>query len=654
MNSNPKNDKSSQIKLDLDSQEAFQLAGIIKESGACKNDSLLIKAFKEQVTLLEGEPAFLKLRSILCLIIDFLEQGWQIKIEHRSKDDTNSLDINQAITIYMSPFDFSESNESAEAIKNKMRLGLQVGAKENLLQDDTQKFIKRMHQDTVNRNSISSLIDSSDSLLTAFLDADTSKDDYLKKVIDPYVQEVTPNTKDEFSNQYLSDIWRYFRLTWSLEHKNNPGRSMGFLIRNRARKNHPIIGISMLASPVLGLGPRDSELRLTVKSFLDFVKNNKIALAQLIEIMQQDITRSLRYLKKSDLISKNELATPDEQTLSKMMHTYERAIEKKELAKKIGNDIEYDKYLFVGKRAMKLQKLLKQKIALSALKKDEKKYRLSIEGCSENEAFKTIVRNFILSKRTQIMATDVMDMSVCGAVFPYNQLIGGKLVALLMGSKEVGDFFNSKYGSSENEIATKMAGRPIRKKSTLRCLTTTSLYGTHSSQYNRLKLSMGTGKRPTLIEFKKLAKKTEGYGTFHFSNSTLKILDEHYKTSGSVSSVNYKFGEGSSPRLRRLRESMSYLGFSGDEFYKHKQKRIVYLMSLDKNLIKSIFGLAEYKPRLYSVLSISKGWRGRWLEQRIQNPKIQQSMKESKKEDGYLTLKISTSSEDLFNNQETK
>lgn len=634
------------IKIELTNQEALQLAGIIRKPNNDKGNNLLSAALREQVRILENKPSLLKLKSIFSLMIDFIDQGWEPVIKYESSN------INNSIVIYMQAMDFSSRSESAESIKNKMREGLQIGAKENLLKEDTQKFIKKMHAETKYRKSIDVIIDSSKDLLEECLNIDHSKTDALKEVIDPYIQTVTPGLKDTFTNHYVNDIWRYFRLTWSLEHKSNPGRSMGFLIRNRARDNHPVIGISMLASPVLGLGARDEELGLTVDSFLSFVQKQKMSMEDLIEMIQKDLSRSLRFLKVSDIASKDDLKKPNAQTLTKTMHTYDRAIEKKDMAKKMGNDAEYEKYLYIAKRAIKLNQLLKQKIAVTALKKDTKKFKLSIEACYKNEAFKDIIRKFILSKRTAVMATDVMDLSVCGAVFPYNKLIGGKLVALLMGSSEVNEFFNAKYGSSENEIATKMAGRSIRKKSLLRCITTTSLYGTHSSQYNRLRLKMGKGKNPKILQFKKLRKKTEGYGTFHFSNNTLKALDQYYQTSGSSSSINYKFGEGSSPRLRRLRESMSYLGFKGDEFYKHKQQRIVYLLNLDKNLVKSIFGLAEYRPNLYPASKINSGWRQRWLEKRIQNPEIQKSMKKMKKEDSYLTHWLPSSKQDLFNKKE--
>jgi hypothetical protein len=86
------------------------------------------------------------------------------------------------------------------------------------------------------------------------------------------------------------------------------------------------------------------------------------------------------------------------------------------------------------------------------------------------------------------LASQVVDVSICGAIHPYNELLGGKLVALVLHSKEVRDLYEGQYGERISLIASQMAGRPIRRSARLKVLTTTSLYGVGSSQYNRLKL----------------------------------------------------------------------------------------------------------------------------------------------------------------------
>ena len=73
----------------------------------------------------------------------------------------------------------------------------------------------------------------------------------------------------------------------------------------------------------------------------------------------------------------------------------------------------------------------------------------------------------------------VMDAYVVGAVPPYSQLIGGKLVAALMTSQEVKKAYERKYLGSESVIRKK------KHRARLVLLTTTSALG-RSSIYNRL------------------------------------------------------------------------------------------------------------------------------------------------------------------------
>jgi len=61
--------------------------------------------------------------------------------------------------------------------------------------------------------------------------------------VQPYLQLVRENERDEFTNHKLSDIWRYFRLTWSTPAETTPGRTMLYLIRDAAHHDHAVMGI---------------------------------------------------------------------------------------------------------------------------------------------------------------------------------------------------------------------------------------------------------------------------------------------------------------------------------------------------------------------------------------------------------------------------
>ena len=71
-----------------------------------------------------------------------------------------------------------------------------------------------------------------------------------------------------------------------------------------------------------------------------------------------------------------------------------------------------------------------------------------------------------------------MDVGVCGSIAPYNELIGGKLIAALMGSTEVRTLFKSRYNGKKYKfpsiIASSSKGKSVYRDANLMCLTTTA------------------------------------------------------------------------------------------------------------------------------------------------------------------------------------
>ena len=86
-----------------------------------------------------------------------------------------------------------------------------------------------------------------------------------EKVCEPYIQLVT-NERDQYTGYKLSDIWRYFRYTWSIPYKTMPGRNLFYLVRDRLQPCHPVIGIFALGNSVLNLTVRDDDIGWTVEA----------------------------------------------------------------------------------------------------------------------------------------------------------------------------------------------------------------------------------------------------------------------------------------------------------------------------------------------------------------------------------------------------
>src|SRR5215467_10741404 len=89
------------------------------------------------------------------------------------------------------------------------------------------------------------------------------------------------------------------------------------------------------------------------------------------------------------------------------------------------------------------------------------------------------------------VGTAIADLTVCGAVPPYNELLGGKLIAMLCVGPETVVEYRRKYGGIPSLIASSMAGKPVCRAADLAFIGTTSLYGQRPSQYDRITVPDG-------------------------------------------------------------------------------------------------------------------------------------------------------------------
>ena len=163
--------------------------------------------------------------------------------------------------------------------------------------------------------------------------------------------------------------------------------------------------------------------------------------------------------------------------------------------------------------------------------------------------------------------SSVMDAYILGAVPPYNQLLGGKLIASLIGSKEVSTDFERKYGNTKGIISQE------RKHARLALVTVTSALG-RSSLYNRLNL-------PGLAELTKIGN-TQGWGHFHVPNEIYLKMRRLLEIDGHKYANGHHFGTGPNWRFRVIRQSLKALGMDA-ALLRHGISREVYCMPLAKN-----------------------------------------------------------------------
>ena len=196
----------------------------------------------------------------------------------------------------------------------------------------------------------------------------------------------------------------------------------------------------------------------------------------------------------------------------------------------------------------------------------------------------------------------VMDAYVLGAVPPYNQLLGAKLIALLASSDYIRGVFRRKYGNVKSVILRRKA------ESRLALVTATSALG-RSSIYNRLRYGGEELFHP--VGF------TEGYGHFHLANGTFEKLCALLRTCGDDEGDRYKFGAGPNYRIRVARRALEHLNMPAD-LLRHGIHRAVYLSPLAENTAAFLRGEAErlrWYPRPFDEMVDC--WRTRWLLPRV-------------------------------------
>jgi len=191
---------------------------------------------------------------------------------------------------------------------------------------------------------------------------------------------------------------------------------------------------------------------------------------------------------------------------------------------------------------------------------------------------------------------------ILGAVPPYNQILGAKLVALSAISKQIVTDFHERYSGNKTIISKK------NKPPYLVAIDTMGAFG-KSAIYTRLKGWKFIGY-------------TKGHSHIHLtSNGIYEILIEIIKKYGNKSVLSkYKYGEGPNYKLRVVSEGLKILGLSKNKLTLHSIKRGYYFASLADNW--KDFLLLKTNTPLLNVNSLEEQfnyWKQRWLPKRIKN-----------------------------------
>lgn len=151
------------------------------------------------------------------------------------------------------------------------------------------------------------------------------------------------------------------------------------------------------------------------------------------------------------------------------------------------------------------------------------------------------------------------------------------------------------------------------------------MFSEGSSQYERLKLPAGTiaPDQPEL-RYQSLGN-TTGYGTVQFSPETVRSVETVLEHEYGYQEVNSVFGEGFSPRLRKLRAGLQMLGFEAEHLLVHHQQRRVFGVQMFPGTADFLMGkkvpLPSYLRYPHRYLDASQRivdyWTTRWLSMRL-------------------------------------
>ena len=465
--------------------------------------------------------------------------------------------------------------------------------------------------------------------------------------VQPELEVIERSARDPATGLLLQEIWRYARHFWSIPYQSTPGRNIFYLVRDAAVDGRPLIGIAALGNTVLGLAQRDEYAGWNAAglqarwSTLSAADRRRLA-TRLLDVVAEDISETFSADIWSDGI-------PDDWRVAVAAAERVEDTAEKERADQLsdyadGHDEDYvairaahtaaqqggpgevnwgsltTTALYRRKRAGTLAALARAQGVLTDLGAPNPN---AIERALETEAGVRAVETALRRIKQRVLASNVMELITCGAVPPYRDLLGGKLVALLMLSRTVVEDYHRRYSGQVSLIASGLAGRPIVRPANLAWLTTSSLYAHGSSQYNRLRVPAESGD----LRYERIGI-TQSFGTIHFAPDTVLALGEIARLAdANRRRVTNLFGEGTSPKMRLVRAGLDSLGLDSSVFLRHHSPRLLYGASLCSNLHDLLTGLSDEPSYILpsgqaSIDILVDYWRERWLERRVKRPEI--------------------------------
>ena len=556
------------------------------------------------------------------------------------------------------------------ALKELLRSELRPVVDEQRCQPAVSEFIARMErEDRSGRRSVRLLMADGAELAARLAPAreleGKERVAVLGEAIKPYLQEADGSV-DPTTGRRLREIWRYFRYSWSIPQVPTPGRQLLYLVRDGAHPAHPVIGIAALNNCPLEMGEARERyigwhLAAIAERFGTAAGAGKKALEEEVRWLEGQLETSLSEIDWTNLVTAEEVKSPDDAVVRRLaLRGQEYSRLRETLLKEVASATEdaFDagfwddvnappvdddilrlerkasvdarmhiarKQLVAKKRALALSRLLSARVAIARHREEltDPGLACAVLGKQNVRSAVNIVVEALKGRRA---GANMLEITTCGAIAPYNRILGGKLVALLMLSPQIGADYRRRY-ASPSIISSQMKNRRVIRDSALVYLGTTSLYVHGSSQYNRLWLPGGTiSPEQESIHYNAVGQ-TSGFGTIQFSPLTSKAIDAYLADERDFKEVNSVFGEGTSPKLRKLKMGLRRLGFDPNKLMQHRHRRLIYGAPLFPKarewLQERVTELPDYvaAPDGYGEATerIAEFWRRRWLASRVRH-----------------------------------
>lgn len=572
-------------------------------------------------------------RLIVSLLCDLAAQGWRVRVDGEN--------------VFLSP---PQLHNERDADKERVRRALALARDEQLSEPSVRAFVQGMESRRLGPMgwcSILSLVRDGEELASRLSEIQDHHElngvmpDNWNDVVQPYLQFVTEDARCPWTGLRLGDVWRYFRYTWLTPSRSTPGRSMMILLRDASIEPHPVVGIAALSSSIVQQSFRDGWIKWDRDSLWDEIDNRPST--ELASWLWESLTQVLDGIAHHDFVAEGVLSEDDlKQPSQPVLERLERlgAEEKLKHQNSVRN-LDYkqlqdcdnwlslvNSHLYRFKRASTLADLLNIRAVFASTGFTEPDIA-HLETARSQGAFRRAAARLLRYIKATHVGINMMDISVAGAIAPYNEILGGKLMSLLLASPEVTRAYAERYKKAPSVIASAMKGAPVFRRPNLVLLGTTGLFSGGSSQYNRIRMPADeVGGSRGEIRFLQLPQ-TTSYSTFHFSQATLGEMKLFIEQHHNGSNVNGIFGEGVNPKMRKIRETLYKLSIPDNELLQAGSPRALYMIPLAHNFREVLTGrvtapdyiLPQEKPEEVTQEMVTF-WKKRWLHDRVLRPAV--------------------------------